>query len=384
MLTLDDLVTPDGLAGFLQAFAGKTRWYLRTGRAAGAEALLPWATLEALISNSLVPVDQFRVVINANELPKEVYSDAHGRLRTDAVQGFATQGATLVINNIGALVPALGELTTAMERDLRCRVQVNGYVTFGALSAFRPHHDDHDVLALQVHGAKLWRSYGTPVPYPIDKVSIAVDPAPIWEGPMTPGDLLYLPRGEVHAAAPQARPSVHLTFGISEPTGADFLRWLAVRAKGVETLRRDLGAILAGAARGEREAALRAALHELVDGATVEDFLADQDHERPPRAIAALGAGPGGGRFGPETRLISALRRRLDLAADQEGEVLLSLGPRSVRLPQFARRALVEITGRHRITVAELAASLGCAADASELTACLEDLAAKCLITSAT
>src|SRR5665213_335814 len=116
--TLDDLVTPAGLAPFLDAFNGKTRWHLPGGRADEVAALLPWATIEGLIGNSLVPLDRFRVVVNSNELPQSVYSDKSGRLRPDAIQGFAAQGATLAISLIDGMVPAIGELATVIEREL--------------------------------------------------------------------------------------------------------------------------------------------------------------------------------------------------------------------------------------------------------------------------
>lgn len=377
--TLGDLATPEGTGPFLRAFAAKDCWHLRIDRPEAAQWLLPWATIETLVSSSLAPVDTFRVVVNANELPGELYTDARGRLRAEAVQGFAAQGATLVLNDIGALVPAIGELTTAMERELRCRIGVNCYVTFGELSAFRPHHDNHDVLVLQIQGVKRWRRYGQPVKFPIDKHQVAGQPESTWEGIMAPGDLLYLPRGEVHSAIPEDRPSVHLTFGINEPTGADVLQWLAVKAKASEALRRDLGATLGGDDRMARDAEFATALRALTDGATVADFLADKDRERPLRPLASLGAA-GHARFSPGMTLVSALRRRLDLATDQEGEAPLILGGRTVRLSQLARRALTQITDRHRITVVELAGRLGCEAGDEALALALNDLAAKSLI----
>jgi hypothetical protein len=383
ILTLDDLVTPGGLASFLDAFIAKTRWHLPTARAADAEALLPWATIEALLANSLVPLDCFRVVVNSNELPQAVYSDKAGRLRPDVVQGFATQGATLAINDIGGMIPAIGELATAVERDLRCRVNVNCYVTFGAASAFLPHHDRHDVLALQINGSKRWQSFGTPIPFPVDKIRPSATMKPLWEGLMTPGDLLFLPRGEFHAAVPEIRPSVHLTFGLYEATGVDFLQWLATRVTAVEALRRDLGSLLSGKERLARDDEFALALRALLDETTVADFFDDQDRERPLRPLAglgAIGAGRQDGRFAPAARLVSALRRRVDLAAETKGEILLTLGQRQLRLSQLSRRALGTITGHNRVTVAALASVLDHDPAGDEFVACLDDLVAKSLI----
>jgi hypothetical protein len=315
-------------------------------------------------------------VVNAHDIPPRQFSDENGRLRTEAVQEFASQGATLVIHDIGSFVPAIGELTAAMERDLRCKVAVNAYLTFGAVSAFIPHSDAHDVLVLQVHGAKLWRSFGCPLPFPLKGTRPRVGEAE-WEGRLAPGDLLYLPRGEVHAAVPETLPSVHLTIGLTEATGVDLLQWLQTRAADSQALRQGVAASLAAEGRQAREQNLVAALHDLIDGATVADFLADQDRERPLRSFVVLQVE---GVFTPQTRLCSALRRRLDLAADKAGEVLLVIGTRRVRLCQLSRRALVEVTRRHQVTVAALAGALGQEPDGAAFILCLEDLARKALI----
>ena len=385
LLTLGDLVTPEGVAAFLERFAAKTCWHQAAARAAEVDTLLPWCVIEGLVANGLIPADSFRVVVNGNELSSTMYGDARGRLRSDAMVGFAAQGATLIITDIGALVPAIGELTAAMERDLRCKVNVNCYVTFGAASAFLAHHDCHDVLCVQIHGVKRWRTYDPVVAFPVSPGRSGSKPVLVWEGLMTPGDLLYLPRGVIHAAVPERPPSVHLTFGISEATGIDFIQWLATKAKDVEVLRRDMGAILTGRDRAVRDQELASALRALLDEVTVADFFGDQDQERLPLPLAALRAcQSGAGLFLPEAELISALRRRLDLGVDLTGEILVSIGKRQYRLSQLSRRALAEITRHQRITVAALAATLDCEAEDRAIAASLEDLAGKSLIAIAT
>lgn len=380
-LLYNDLLTRADFAAFRDAFAAKTRWYLPGGRIAEAQALLPWATIEALIGNGLVTADRFRVVVNGNEVREPLYGDDKSRLRADAVQGFATQGATLAINDIGALVPAIGEWAITLERDLRCRVTVNCYITFGEISAFTPHHDGHDVLILQIHGAKRWRSFGVPTAFPLGGGHPSIDWDAEWEGMMAPGDLLYLPRGEVHAAIPESRPSVHLTIGISEVTGVDFLQWLAVKAKNVEALRRDLGATLVGDARAARDAAVISAVRDLLDDVALADFAADQDREQPLRPLVTLaGMQSGSTRFLADTELVSALRRRLDPAEAAERESVLTIGKRKLRLSHLAQQALAAITDAHRITVVRLAAVLGLEPDDPDLERCLEDLAGKSLI----
>lgn len=378
--TLQDLLTDAGQAPFLTAFETKSCWHFPAPRAAQVRDLLAWETIEALVGGHLAARDRFRVVVNGNELTSTAYCDDAGRLLPEVVQDLAAQGATLAIDAIDELAPAIGRLSAAMERRLRCKIGANCYLSFGEASAFPAHCDAHDVLILQIYGAKQWRRFGVPFAYPMaGRRPTVVEP--IWEGAMGPGDLLYLPRGEVHAATPVIRPSVHLTFGLYEPTGIDFINWLAVKARDMEPLRRGLGPTLSGEARTTRDKALKAGLVELLGAATVDEFFTEMDRERAPRPLAPLGMllkTPS--QLQLETLLISALRRRLDLAADQPGEALLALGKRRTRLSNLARRALAEITARERLTVASLARSLGAAPDDQDFIRALDELAGKSLI----
>lgn len=380
IVTLEDLVTPGGHASFREAFAAKTRWHRPVDRAAAAQALLPWTLLDGLIANGLVPADRLRIAVNGNDLPAAMFTGGTNRLRADAVQGLAGQGATLIIQDIGALVPALGELETAMERELRCVVHVNCYLTFGEKSAFVPHHDAHDVLVLQIHGSKAWRSFGSGIAFPVQGGRPRVDRAPEWEGSLTPGDVLYLPRGEIHAAVPEVRPSVHLTIGITEATGVDFLHWLATRAQNVEALRRALGSTLSGETHALRSREFARAARDLLEHSDMAEFFEDQDRDRALRPVVSLDAGRSRGGVGTETRLISALRRRVNLNPELEGEIQMTLGKQTVRLSMLSRRILAAVTAQHRITVAALAVVLRLEPGDRDLLSCLEELSGKSLI----
>ncbi|WP_156397355.1 MULTISPECIES: JmjC domain-containing protein [unclassified Sphingomonas] len=346
-------------------------------------ALLPWSTIETLVGRNLMPRGHFRIVVDGNELAQAVYCDREGRPRPELVQNLAAQGATMAINSIDMLVPGIGRLGAVLERALRSRVGVNCYLTFGAGSAFPPHCDAHDVLVLQLHGAKRWSRFGIPFESPVRGSRPAVAD-PIWEGNMTPGDLLFLPRGEVHSAVPLGRPSVHLTFGLNEPTGADVLRWLATKAADVEILRRGVGPTLTGKGRTLREQELKAALHGLVEDMTIATFLADQDVERPFQSFAPLGMlGPEGVTIGPGDMLVSALRRRLDLVAGEAGEALLLIGQKRIRLSHLARRALTELTLNDPLPAEALAHALAVDFYDSDYAGALEQLARESLISIA-
>lgn len=110
----------------------------------------------------------------------------------------------------------------SLEAELNFPTRVNGYITPPESTGFVPHYGPHDVLILQIQGAKTWR------------LSVGADVAPremlrhegvATTGPPLPstvrleaGDVLYVPRGRVHAAQTTSESSVHLTVGLHAPT----------------------------------------------------------------------------------------------------------------------------------------------------------------------
>jgi hypothetical protein len=94
------------------------------------------------------------------------------------------------------------------------------------------HFDTHDVLVMQVSGAKSWRVWDD-IPFPLPSCATP------WANKQSPagvpyalnlnlGDALYLPRGVMHEAAAQSgdAPSLRITLGFLEASIADMLREL--------------------------------------------------------------------------------------------------------------------------------------------------------------
>src|SRR5262249_54552272 len=149
-------------------------------------------TINRLIQSDVLPAERFRVVRANLDIPPAMFRSrgASARLRPSALGSVLAQGASLVLNRIDEVVPAIGRLSDAIERRLSSVVWVNAYLSFGQGSAFRSHWDSHDVLVLQVHGSKRWRGFGTPMALPIDGHG-PKEPFPrdaVWEDRLDPGD----------------------------------------------------------------------------------------------------------------------------------------------------------------------------------------------------
>jgi lysine-specific demethylase/histidyl-hydroxylase NO66 len=147
---------------------------------------------------------------------------AEGGLDLARVRDGFADGYTIVLNGLEQYVRTIGTLSHCIEVELNFPTRVNGYITPPGSTGFVPHFDPHDVLILQISGSKVWRlSDGALVAPHEMQVRKAVDTTDLslaTELCLDAGDVLYLPRGQVHGAETQSEPSVHLTVGMHAPT----------------------------------------------------------------------------------------------------------------------------------------------------------------------
>jgi ribosomal protein L16 Arg81 hydroxylase len=372
---LASLLAPIQEEVFLDHFLNKLRLHIKAVQADRAEALLPWATINHLIAADILPADRLRIVRDSVDLAPLMYrqSSSH-ELRAGSLQALLAQGVSIVVNFVDDLVPQIGVLADALERRFAHRVGINAYLSFGKGSALKPHADDHDVLVLQVHGRKHWRSYGSPFPLPVErrKSPKFAPEAAKWEGTLEPGDVLYLPRGEVHEAALEGAHSVHLTIAIATQRGVDFIRWLSQKAAADLPFRTDVTRLGGEAALRKQEADLRARLHALIDATSLSDFLDAQDAERSPRAV--LNMSHIGSDVGPadHTVLVPAVRRALLLGSGGE---FVEIGGERFRLSANAQRVLSLLVASNAVKFSELLLALGDVIDRENARAAVLELA---------
>jgi ribosomal protein L16 Arg81 hydroxylase len=356
---LASLLAPISEQSFIEHFLEKKRLHVRSADPERAASIFPWATINQLIASDVLPAERVRVLRANVDLLPAMYRDTDGTQRLSArrLQALLRQGVSLIINDLGDLVPQLGRLSDAIERRLGQRVWVNAYLSFGRGNALKAHWDGHDVLVLQVHGKKRWRSYGTPIPFPVvhHNPGSNFGTTVAWEGELGPGDLLYLPRGEVHDATVDAGNSVHLTIGIESLTGVDFFGRLAGRIASEEIARRDLTRLAGNAALREHEARLRERLHALVANANFDDYLDAEDRGRKPRPLLSLGFAD---RLEASTLVIPTLRRNLSIPTEGESELSVSIGGETYRLSLPARRVLALLLASNGLALRELCDAL--------------------------
>lgn len=172
--------------------------------------------------------------------PHHFIEDGGDRVDLPALFACHDGGASLVVSQFHDIHPPLARFCRGLEKAFLHGVQANIYLTPPGAQGFRAHFDTHDVLVLQVSGRKTWRVWDD-APYPSPTRHTPWENQVTPEGAphvleMTPGDVLYLPRGTLHEAMAQkgvaqtgeaqqgGAPSLHITIGLMEPGLGEMLR----------------------------------------------------------------------------------------------------------------------------------------------------------------
>jgi ribosomal protein L16 Arg81 hydroxylase len=131
-------------------------------------------------------------------------------------------GHTLILDGTQEFEPKLGQMCRMLGQETGAHFQTNIYLTPPGGKGFTPHWDNHDVLILQVLGSKHWKVEKERRVLPA-KDGVIEDEGREFRGDihsftLQQGDMLYIPRGCVHAAECGSEPSMHVTMGVYPDT----------------------------------------------------------------------------------------------------------------------------------------------------------------------
>lgn len=239
-----------------EAFNAEVRGkQMRLGRLEHYDLLgMDWDGLSGLIDYSDVDTDAIELVRQHQRADRRNFvfrrpGDGQARIQPPAVRRALNDGYSITCRNVHLSRPSVRRLSEGLMRDLGAVVSVNIYGSWTSDRCFLTHWDEHDVLIIQTAGEKLWSVFnptrGAPLPFDVDYDNDASNLDLAWEGVLTPGDVLYLPRGWWHHAQARDEGSVHLTAGFRGPTTLDLLQYLMTRASEHEEFRQDLPLLVA-------------------------------------------------------------------------------------------------------------------------------------------
>lgn len=252
--------------------------------------LLTWARLNEILRQHRLEPPRLRLALDGKMIPPEnfikylrgkrrQFSPIPSLLPTQLTEHLY-QGATLVLDAVDELHEPLTQLAESLERLFQVHIQMNIYAGWKISNGFDLHWDDHEVLVLQATGRKRWKVYRPTRLYPLGKDLVENSPPtedPVWDGILEDGDVLYIPRGWWHVALPLAEPTLHITVGITNPTGVDLLTWMIEHLRAKELVRMDLPRLWSAVEQQDYLDNLRTALLEACDGDLLSRFFHRSD-----------------------------------------------------------------------------------------------------------
>lgn len=120
-------------------------------------------------------------------------------------------------------------LAAAMSKETRHRVDAFQFYTPPGEQGLPVHRDDADVVLVQTAGSKRWTVYPGPVDGMWNAGKVAEPGDAIFEGELSSGEVLYIPRGFGHAGVAGDRFSAHLSLVIGQ-VGTSEMRSALTRA----------------------------------------------------------------------------------------------------------------------------------------------------------
>ncbi|MEV6728127.1 cupin domain-containing protein [Streptomyces sp. NPDC051364] len=277
------------------------RSYAHFPGTADTAGLFSWDDFNRIIATQRLEPPRLRLSVDGEMVPLHRYAIpttnrravTWSRIQPADFHAQLKDGASLVLDAVEKIHPAVGMAAEGLERFLGTSVQANAYASWTNREGFGLHWDDHDVVVVQVHGSKRWRLYGSTREAPTFRdVESPETPEgdPVADIVLAPGDVLYLPRGWWHAVtADQGTESLHLTFGMVPHTGADLMLWVVDQLRSSLALRRDIPRFASLSEHSDFIAALRGeVLNELADPRLVERWAESIDATDLGHAIPSL------------------------------------------------------------------------------------------------
>ena len=269
------LIAPIHVDAFFSEYWERKPLHIRRDDRAYYDGIITVRDLETLLSSGDLRFPAVRLARNGMYYVPEAYSRNikfgddyfNGIPDLDAINREYRSGATVAMPAIHRIWAPVRELCQTLETYFDHPAHANVYITPGDASGFTPHYDTHEVFILQISGKKHWRVFDPPLPLPHRTQTFTphgyIPTAPLLELDLEPGNLLYLPRGYVHAASTEDSYSAHVTLGITVFTWVELASELLLSSKNLPEFRR---ALPPGFARNDVvRAAMKEELVRLVD-----------------------------------------------------------------------------------------------------------------------
>ena len=351
-------------AEFVSKYLGRAWLHARNEDRNRFAELLSLGQLDEILGTFGIRHPGVRLVRADQDVPTSEYLWRDSMVDPVQAARLFADGTTVVFGALHDRHEGMRRLCSAVSRQATVRAQTNIYLTPPDSQGFKPHWDTHDVYVLQVEGSKAWRIYGGGPEVPL--VDQKFDPERHGPGEveaeftLEAGEVLYIPRGIMHAAVTTDAVSLHITLGLIAYTWADLLvDCLSEVAPRARDWRANVPFGVASADRDGQETLrrLREMLEELGESIDVAAVLAERqryvDGYFRPRASDLLRQARGSAGLVEADRI----RWRSGMSGwleHRNGRVVLAAGGREVDFPAAATRTLETLMNAHPVRAGDV------------------------------
>ena len=163
MLNFSDLIAPFPDERFFSTYHDKQHLHIQASLRDKFASIMTWQILSDILNmTSIWSATSLTLVMDRETLQAEQYCNvAIGRdgqqvaqPDTGKVKDWLQRGATLIANDIDALVPEVAFIADTLEKELGAKAQCNLYLSLKGQQGFHTHFDFHEVFALHIIGQK--------------------------------------------------------------------------------------------------------------------------------------------------------------------------------------------------------------------------------------
>ena len=256
--TFEHLIFPIGRERFFAEFLGQKPLYIK-GDTSKLSDLFSWQDFDEIINEGAYWTGtNLTLVANGQALKADDYcanSDTDSvfgphRLDREKLLGCLRQKPSLVLDFCQSQTEPLASLSATLESVFRCYVELHIIASWESKKGFVSHFDHNDVFIFQTEGRKVWNIYKNRYEEPLTgtdhesaKLSDRVDDLKgdiLMQPELSPGDVLYLPKGQYHDALASSDATLHLSYRLEHCNGRDFLKMIFAHLAQVPLLRQPL------------------------------------------------------------------------------------------------------------------------------------------------
>lgn len=225
-MALDKLISPLTEETFVREYLGREYFYKPRTSVAPFAHIFKKADIKKLLTFKNLNAFGFRVFRDGVPVPQDNFTvvsprdHSARRISLYQIKREFKRGGTLIFERAHMYHSGLRKFCRELEISCGRRFKANLYVSPAHSDGFRPHYDGHDVFICQIAGLKHWKVSRHPTPHLsisedgkgdfVDGDTIQYDTFSV-----SPGDVIYVPKGRVHAARTGAEMSVHVTIGMT-------------------------------------------------------------------------------------------------------------------------------------------------------------------------